>query len=362
MTSPVKVGRGILALLVFGLAVELWARIDDYVTYAAPVLETYNTRVLYTNDTLGQRGKPNARYRKWELNELGFRGPPLKPDRFTLVTFGASETFGLYESEGKEYPRQLEQLLNRRYGADAFQVVNVAYPGESAHTAGIRAPEVISVVHPRVAIIYPTPADYIWLPFLGSGSVDTTTRRQAFEWRIGEQVRTLVKSALPEVVQTKLREREIRAGAARFPVVMSRLPERNIERYHDDVTSLVRTLKADGVVPVLVTHASALGTGASASERQILVSWRKFYPMLREDGFIDMEQRMNETIRRIGREQQVQVIDAAREIPPARQNFADFVHFTNQGASLMATALADGLRDVLTQNLNVPARSISQAK
>jgi lysophospholipase L1-like esterase len=351
MRSPVKFIRVLVALVVFGVSLELWARVDDYLSYGAPLWGPYNSEMLYTRDSLGRRGKPNARYRKWQLNELGFRGPALKPDRINILCFGASETFGLYESEGQEYPRLLERKLNERAGKDAFQVVNAAYPGESALTAAIRAPEIVASIHPRIAIVYPAPADYIWLPYLRPTRATSAAPAQPrFELRLGDRLRTFAKGLLPEAIQNRLRERETRLGSADFKV-MDRLPEENVQRFHDDVTLVVQTLRDRGVVPVVVTHANSFGPTLDEDDRRLLISWRKFYPMLKEEGFLDMERRMNEALRAVAKEQNILLIDVAAEIPPTRQNFGDFVHFTNQGADVMAEKLTEALLPLAQREL-----------
>jgi lysophospholipase L1-like esterase len=336
------------ALAVFGLGVEFWARVDDYVTYGAPILGVYNNDGLYTSDSLGRVGKPNARYRKWGLNEYGMRGPAVVAGRTTILCFGASETFGLYESEGQEYPRQLERRLNELAHRDEFQVVNAAYPGESAYTANVRAAQLVAEVHPRVALIYPTPADYIWLPYLDASikAPSAPPRGPRFELRIGDRIRTLLKSAIPWSIQTKLREREIRQSAAEFPV-MDTLPDENVKRFRSDVAGLVATLRSLGVVPVIVTHASTFGSSEAGADRTMLTAWRKFYPMLKEDGFINMEQRMNAALRALAAEQHVPLIDVASQLPSGPNQFADFVHFTNEGADAMSRTLATGLLPLL---------------
>jgi len=348
MIRPIRLGRALVAAILFAAGIEFWARVDDYVTYGAPILGVYNNDGLYVRDSLGRIGKPNARYRKWQLNSLGMRGPELKQGRTNILCFGASETFGLYESDGREYPRELERKLNGLAGREEFQVVNAAYPGESVYTANVRAPQLISEVHPRFALVYPTPADYIWLPYLDASMKPSpaTPRGPRFELRVGERVKQLLKTVLPWAMQTRLREREIRAGAAQFSV-MDTLPAENVRRFHDDVTSLIVTLRANGVVPVVVTHASAFASPQAAADRTMLTAWRKFYPMLKEEGFVDMERRMNDALRQIAAEQHVPLIDVAPHIPPSQHLFADFVHFTNAGAEVMAQKLADGLIPLL---------------
>ena len=266
------------------------------------------------------------------------------------MCFGASETFGLYEAEGQEYPRQLERLLNARVGRDEVQVVNAAYPGESAFTANIRAAGTVAAVRPRWALIYPTPADYIWIPHLEASLAPASSRSSPHslhvELRISERATSLLKEVVPWKLQTAIRERQLKRRAANYPV-MDTLPTQNVERFRTDVTALVITLRQLGVVPVIVTHASAFGPGEGAADRSMLVAWRKFYPMLREEGFIQMELRMNDALRSIATEQGALLIDAASNVPHSPDVFADFVHFTNKGASIMARVLADGLSPMM---------------
>lgn len=69
--------RTLILLAIFFLTLEACARIDDYITEGAPLLSPYNEDTLYTYDALGKRGRPYARYLKWSLNSLGYRGPEL---------------------------------------------------------------------------------------------------------------------------------------------------------------------------------------------------------------------------------------------------------------------------------------------
>ncbi len=346
LRSTLKCAVGVLLAV---LTLEFCARLDDCVSYGASMWGTYDPEIIYVRDNVGRKGKPRARYKKWQLNSLGFRGPELEPDQVRIICMGSSETFGLYETPGEEYPRQLERELNAWAGRNLFQVVNVAYPGETVRTQILRAPQTVEEVRPQIALIYPSLAQYVWLPWLKLDPAAPSSRPH-FEWRIASNLRELAKRLLPEPLQNYLREREIRHEVAVHGMVMDRIPEENIILFHHDLEKLVKTLRDAGVEPVLVTHATRFGpvlSVSSTNERHVLVSWRKFFPMLREDGFLDMEWRMNEAIRQLAAEQHLTLIDAAREISPGKQNFADFSHFTTVGAHLMASHLAGGLEPLL---------------
>ena len=224
---------------------ELYARLDDYISYGAPMWGVYNAENLYVRDAIGKRGLPHARFRKWGLNALGYRGPDLIDGRPTVVCFGASETFGQQEREGSEYPRQLERELNARAGAQAYQVLNAAYAGQTVRTATLRVPEFAAMARPVAALIYGVPASYIEPPPLDAPPVPPGRIEQPrFELRIVDRVRTLLKGMIPASVQTWLRTREISAdrGAA---TAVARLPEANIQRYRDDLSKLIVALRQD---------------------------------------------------------------------------------------------------------------------
>ena len=337
--------RVISCTIVLVLTLELCARLDDTINYGAPLFGSiYNHDSLYTYDQLGKKGKPNARFRKWGLNSLGYRGPEPAPGTTRIICLGASETFGLYEPEGSEYPRLLEQQLNERAGGQKYSVVNVALAGMPVGAMVPRIPEIAEKLKPSVALIYAGPNSYIWLPWL---KVPTQAPRERWEWRIKESFRNILKQVLPESVQTYLRKREIEKEAPQYGPVMQRVPEANVERYKQDMTALVKALRAEGIEPVLVTHATLFGRELTEAEKTQLIAWRRFSPMISEEGLLDMERRGNQALRDLGKELNVAVIDAAREVPSGSKNFADFVHFTGEGSATMARVLADGLKPVL---------------
>ena len=345
--------RILLCVGVFAIVMECCARVDDKITYGAPLLGAYNEDSLYRYDELGKWGQPYARYKKWALNSLGYRGPELQEGTTRIVCFGASETFGLYEAEGEEYPRQLEREL-RQEGMWDIQVVNAAYPGETIVTASKRLLQLEQSVHPQFAVIYPSVASYIYLPWIERTKNQFVVRTlegkntQRFQWRIADNIHNLFKTLLPEKLQTKLRHREVEAESQAY-TVMDFVPDRNIQEFQADLTNFVATLRLEGTEPILVTHATRFGPKLSEQDRGLLIAWRKFFPMLKEDGFLDMELRMNGAIRKVATEQNVMLVDAASEMPRGSRYFADAVHFTTLGAGVMARLISGKLAPVLDE-------------
>ena len=192
-------------LLITFVVLELLARLDQRITNGAPFSGVYNELSMYGADEMGRIGKPNAQYLKWKLNSTGYRGPELRKAAVTIACIGSSETFGVFESPDHEYPRQLEQELNKK-GADAA-VVNVAYPGMVVATAGLRVPYMVSRVKPNYALIYPSFANYIWLPWLKPTAAPAAL--PSFELRIGPRIANIGARLTPERLKNWRRQRSI---------------------------------------------------------------------------------------------------------------------------------------------------------
>jgi len=356
MKSLKSIGRWCLGLVIFAIVLEVCARVDDVITYGAPFWGTYNDEILLQRDSIGKWGKPGARYAKWQLNSLGYRGPELRVGSVRILTMGASETFGLYEAPGEEYPRQLERDLNLWAGKDLFQVVNVAFAGETLPTTIVRVPQIVRQIHPSYALIYPDLSSYIWMslrsPANNLPAQDASRSGLKFESRLSGRVENLLKQALPISIQNELRKISMRREiTSRHYVILDRLPEDRFEHFRQDLQALIAALRDYEVEPVLVTHATIFSRPLSESDRISLTHWRKIYPMLKEEGFLDMEKRMNDVIRQTAVEEHLPLIDAEKEMPHGPKYFADFVHFTTYGAGVMASILANGMEPLLHSQL-----------
>ena len=354
-----------LGLVVFVVALEVCARVDDVISYGAPFLGTYNDDILLQKDSIGKWGRPGARYAKWQLNSLGYRGPELRPGSIRILTMGASETFGLYEAPGEEYPRQLERDLNAWAGRDVFQVVNVAFAGETLPTSILRVPQIVEQIHPTYALIYPDLSSYIWMSLKAQQAAANrqpeASPEKKFESRLSVRVENLLKQSLPIAIQDELRKISMRREiAARHYVILDRLPDDRFEQFREDMQTLIAALRDHQVEPILVTHATIFSKPLAEGDQISLTHWRKIYPMLKEEGFLDMERRMNDVIRQIALEDHLPLIDADEEMPHGPRYFADFVHFTTYGAGVMASILANGLEPLLALQLQT-ANGVTQA-
>jgi len=329
-------GYGLLALATLDIA----ARIDDAVTEGAAFWQPYTLDALFRPSEFGREGIPGKRYGKWQMNQLGYRGPEPVPGRINVVTFGASETIGLYESPGKEYPRQLETLLNANPSGPQYNVVNLGLFGMRIGRTSylVRG---IEQTQAKVAIIYPSPANYFGtnVPLCGQQTRPVASDMGPLDYlRIGGKAEQLFKKHAPEEVMTLLRQYGI-WRATRETTLLDRVPESTIEALKADIACAARAAEQAGARVILVTHANYFGSALQFKDMPMMLAWRRFYPRLKEGGFLDLEHRTNTAVKELGVELNMPVVDAAASIPSGSIYFADFVHFTDVGSMQMAKLL-----------------------
>jgi lysophospholipase L1-like esterase len=346
-----RIARTCILVLIAVATLELCARIHDQITLGIPMFVLqYEAPAFFAYDSVGPHGIPNARDGKYGMNSLGFRGPEPAPGRLTILCLGASETFGVAESEGKEYPRQLEQDLNAR-GKPRYQVINGAIPGERLEDVLATLPATLRLVHPQYAVIYPTTGSIAWTREQWNALRPTPAskdpqRERYSRLRINAQLQEALRKVLPAWIQDWLNKRDLASATAKLAgKPTSHLPAHNVAEFRDEMERILEIMRAHKVQPILVTHATRFGPDERYRD-SLLATFEAYYPVLTEAGLFDADRRMNDTIRLLAWRYQVPVVDAARLIAPGPQNFADFFHFTDAGSSQMAKLLSRTLSKV----------------
>jgi len=355
-----RVARWALLAGVCLLTLETAARVDDWLSYGAPVLGNYDIDQLFQATAAGLRGVPNGRYAKWVLNSQGYRGPEIRADRgqIRVVTYGASETFGIYEDPGQEFSRVLERDLNATVHTTAFEVVNAGIPGMRVGSGISFLREIGATLHPKAVIIYPTPTHYIGVtrPYCGRPALSASVpERQPAELRVLAKARDRLKELLPPTVLTWARKAQI-AWDVRDRTVLDDVATPSLEAFRLDLECAVRASREIGAVPIVVTHANRFATTASPDDDYWLTGWRLQYPLLRQQGLLQLETRANAVIRSVAREQAVPLVDAASALSGDTRNFADHAHFTDAGSARMASLLAAAVLRALN-DVPLPERS-----
>jgi hypothetical protein len=332
--------RYLASILIFLLTLEGLARLDDYVRDGADLVAPYDIDNLFQTGVTSRVGRPGARYAKWQMNQSGYRGPEPQAGQDIVLVYGASEAFGLYESPGTEVPRQLEAQLNQRLNP-AVSVVNIALPGLRVG----RMPyldQAMTRLRPTHVVIYPTPAAYIGLAKGYCHAPPETIGQPAprhMTWRLSGKLELLFKKQAPGWLMTALRRLDV-WRAARNMVVSQQVPDATIKAFAEDVDCAIEHIRQQGAKPILLTHATRFGATPGPGDEDMLLAWRRSYPDLAEEGFLDMERRANLALIELASRQGVRLVRADQVLPPGPIYFADFVHFTDTGALTLAKALA----------------------
>ena len=352
--------------IVFLLTLELAARVDDALTWGAPLVGRYSHGTLTMRDSLGVRNRPDYRFEKWRINNLGFRGSDVAqvpPDSVLRIgVLGASETFGLFESEGWEYPALLQLELDS-IQAGRFQVLNAAVAGMGLPAMRRYFEKVVAPASPALVIIYPSPSFYLDLepptpPMEEEPALSSETPRAGpgfpglSDFRIVAKGRTVLRDFIPRGIQSRVREQRLEAfrdglGSA---MLWDEVPEDRMVQFGQDLRALVRSVQASGAKPVLVTHANRFQRSLdalSAEDQHHLLAINSLYPRATPQVLREVDEAANEVIRGLARENGWSVIEASGRIPADAEHFADYAHFTDQGAARMADLLAAGVVSLL---------------
>jgi lysophospholipase L1-like esterase len=345
--------KGALWCVIAALTLECCARLDDWISYGASPFGLYDHSLLEAFDRMGQHGRPYGSYLKWHLNSLGFRGPELDPSAIRILCVGSSETFGQYESEGREWPRELERVLNRRAPPGTrYQLVNTGFSGETFPTSLLRLPGRLQIVKPKFVLLYPSLAHYLSVRASHYSGIPPVQPK--FRWRMEGRIDNTLKTTMPMWLQTWLRQRDIDHEQGSVPQWDS-MPLDYQKDFGRDLEKAIELSRHAGAEPVLITHANRFKDRVSPPERFMLISWQRFYPMLRADAFLGMESAMNGVMRQVAQRENVLLVDAAPAMPSGPAYFGDFVHFTDKGSAAFSQIVAAKLSPWLTaQALTLP--------
>ena len=312
---------------------------------------------LVISDRDGTHGRPGARYMKWAINNLGMRGPDAPARKahgaIRVITVGASETFGLYESHDQEFPRQLADSLGAASAGNRclnsagrrFEVLNAALPGMSLPTIEQDVRMRLSHLDADVIVAYPTPVQYLSSTPPAPAAVDSTTQPPPIAWTRGlyprsiDRIRGQLKEILPAVVQTAIRRWQTRQSTRERPAgwKFDAPPPDRLAMYDRDLRRLIGTIRAVGAVPVLATHANAFEAGAR-HDSTLMVMWERFYPRATGNTIVEFDSIGRLITLRAARDSGLRVVDLPESMRD-KALFKDYAHFTDAGSAHVAAAL-----------------------
>jgi len=314
---------------------------------------------------------PNTRYKKWKINSLGFRGAEIdlekKEGQIRIVCLGASETFGYYESYGKEWPSQLGEMLRDKF--PKVEVSNVSVAGQHLRKRREYVEQYVLPLKPDIMIIFHQRFfDYVRNSMRGEESEypakNVKGKRGKYPVQVDSCIETPIavlsqpaeaaKKSLPERWLTQIRIRRLRRKIRQkerkyltYREPMEEAPEEMILEYEEQLRSFAHYLKENNITPVLSTYPTLVTPSNEHIYEDLLLAYRRVFCIeLSENGILDTVRKWNHAIRKIAKEQNVVLADNGHLIPKTLKYFADNCHFTDQGAEMIAR----NCYDVLTQH------------
>lgn len=290
-------------------------------------------------------------------NSLGFRGPEPPKDfasRPTILTIGGSTTECLFLSDGKTWTDQLARRLAETM-PDVW-VNNAGLDGQSTYGHLVLLRDFVDDLHPRVAVFL-IGVNEIGLdaanPYDDSLAAPRSRARAAAIFLTDHSELAALVQNLRRVSRTRregfghgqidlktLRHLEHDPTNTRNTLAVFSRP---LPSFAARVAALIEECRRHGIEPILVTQPMLNGdaidpaTGVDLSTIQVKGSanGRLWWQVL---------ELYNDVTRRAGKERDVLVIDAAREMPKDSRLYYDFMHFTNEGARVLGDLVADRLR------------------
>lgn len=271
-----------------------------------------------------------------EVNSLGFRGPEVPPNsrgrRLRIAALGGSTTYSSSVSEPQSYPRQLEQMLRAKTGREEIDVINAGVADYTTFESFVNLAFRVLDLKPKIVLIYHAGND-LRAAMIKNHRPDNSTYRCAWrnETALGD---LLVKhSALGRWIGVRLagyRPRNLDEYISlQLPIIgiqANWLYERPpLVYFVRNLRYMIRLSLDEGVTPVLCTfpYFSENESSLPEGEGELL--------------------QMNKAIRFIAAEENVLLIDLARELPNDPKLFDDDMHATAAGAAAKAEIIAQRL-------------------
>ncbi len=334
-----------VAALVIGLAgaclcAEVALRV--YVASRGWTANCYATGLVFfvPDQQAGHTLRPNLRlvsstYRV-STNRHGFRGPELalkkSDETVRIAVLGGSSVFGYLVPDGQDSCRELQTLLTQP--GQPIEVINAGVPGYNLHQCRQRYQHQVAALQPDVVLLYLGWND---TPFLISEDPDSLDRTPpAPSW----SQRALSRSTLYGFV--RYRVFPLRAPQFTPPASSTtQVTEAGGQAFRQELQALVEAIRESGAQPVISTqvmaaskHCQDLSGYLGSSPEQVAANRR-------------IGQWISGTLREVAAQEQLPLVDCARQLSCDPEMLGDAIHLTAHGHQQVARLWARELSVVL---------------
>lgn len=298
-----------------------------------------------------------------EADENGFIRPSRVHDEADLEIFflGGSTTECFYVTAEKRFPYLVGRRLEERLGLRVNSYNGGVSGNNSLHSIDILINKVLPL-KPDVVLFLHNANDLNILLYEGGywnqhkyRSPLVTIREQSGQPRLSLPARCklIVRTLLPHLYRRcALAVKRAQGGPEEVDefahvrgTTVAYDPAFLEDSFRKNLRTFVGIARAAGFLPVLITQANRFTDDPGPVVRLMLQGVASAgipYPDYKR-----LYDRFNEVIREVGREQDVLVIDLAREIPQSETYMYDAMHFNDAGSELAASLVTDALADHL---------------
>ena len=131
----------------------------------------------------------------------------------------------------------------------------------------------------------------------------------------------------------------------------SAVPIDRLDAFEKDLRALVGDVKRAGIEPVLVIHRNRFAEVTSAESQRFLRAWERFYPLYTGAAIRTFDDLAAERTLKVGADSGALVVDPLMALrSSAVPAFADFTHYNDAGAVLVAAEVAGKLAPQLCRD------------
>ncbi len=304
-------------------------------------------------------------------NSLGFRGPEpdaLPKDVPRIITVGGSTTEGFYLSDGRDWPAVMASSLEAA-GHEVW-VNNAAMDGHSTIGHLVHLEDYLLSLQPdfilvkaglndigrsdsherriRSGLRFSSPADFIRSASYYSETVATLLHLYrmylAGDAGIRHQFLDLKQQPVLDAIDREEADRAVAWHAHYFT-----------DAYRTRLSRFVEMSLESGITPVLITQAILAGAGTDpvtgVDLAKLLYRGGSGYQLWR------VLELYNDVTREVADAYDIPLIDLAGTMEKSSEYFYDMCHFSNAGAAVAGTIIANGMSEVLTDTAALQQQS-----
>lgn len=295
---------------------------------------------------------------KIDIDAEGF----IKPSRvhqsadYNIVFIGGSTTLCKAVAEDKRWVYLAGRLLEQETGRKINAFNNGVEGSNSAHSLNVLYNKVIPL-KPDYVVMMHAFNDMIALLYCGDYWNDSPTRSLIKVKTTRAGVMNAMRNGLPHIsailegVRNYVRDNWL-SGADEFSAVRGRKLEYDrefmLKRFRNNLLLFIQMCRINDMAPVLMTQANRVTTTPDAD---ILESTRKNLAGtgISYETYQKLYADFNDIIRKVAKEQGVDLIDLQSAIPAQKELIYDHLHYTDQGSEQAASVIAKEFSGIITR-------------